>query len=280
MTQTPQTPEELEVVRRRYERWLAAMHRPAHARRTAEREAAFVLPYLRPGMRLLDCGHGPGSITIGLALAVAPGETVGIDILPENVQLATSNAAAAGSTNLNFLRGDIFDLPFEDASFDAVFIHAVLQHLHDPAAAVAEAYRVLAPGGLIAIGDADLEGFLIHPRSPGLDRWARLSTELREHDGGAPRAGRRLREWLVAVGCMKTVTTAAARAPATAEDARMSATWNAAYAEAPEFADYVRAAGLITRPELDEIAAAWRAWGESPGAFMAAFWCQAVGWKA
>lgn len=280
MTQTSQTPEELEVVRRRYERWLAAMHRPAHGRRTAEREAAFVLPHLSPGMRLLDCGCGAGSITIGLAAAVAPGETVGIDIHPENVQLAGANAAAAGSTNLRFQRADIFDLPFEDASFDAVFIHAVLQHLDDPAAAVAEAYRVVAPGGLIAIGDADLEGFLIHPRSPGLDRWARLSTELRQHDGGSPQAGRRLREWLVAAGCSKTVIGAAARAPATVDEARMSGAWNAAYAEAPEFVDYVVAAGLIDRAEVPEIAAAWRAWGESPGAFTAAFWCQAVGWKA
>ena len=49
-------------------------------RRTAARSAAFLLPHLRPGMRLLDFGCGPGSITVGLAGVVAPGEVVGVDI--------------------------------------------------------------------------------------------------------------------------------------------------------------------------------------------------------
>ena len=51
-------------------------------RRTAAGAASFLLPHLRSGIRLLDCGCGPGSITIGLAEAVAPGEVVGIDLEP------------------------------------------------------------------------------------------------------------------------------------------------------------------------------------------------------
>ena len=50
------------------------------ARRLAVRDAEFLLPYLKPGLRLLDLGCGPGSITIGLAGIVAPGEVVGVDI--------------------------------------------------------------------------------------------------------------------------------------------------------------------------------------------------------
>jgi len=64
------------------------------ARRTAERAAPFLLPHLRPGMRLLDCGVGPGTITFGLAQAVAPGEVVGIDLEATEVEQARALASA------------------------------------------------------------------------------------------------------------------------------------------------------------------------------------------
>ena len=56
------------------------------AKRMASQEAAFLLPHLRAGMHVLDAGCGPGSITLGLAAAVAPGEVVGIDIQPSQVE--------------------------------------------------------------------------------------------------------------------------------------------------------------------------------------------------
>ncbi|HMN31022.1 MAG TPA: class I SAM-dependent methyltransferase, partial [Caldilineaceae bacterium] len=61
---------------------------PAFPRRTAEQQAAFLLPHLQAGMALLDCGCGPGSITIGLAKGVAPGRAVGIDIDASQIALA------------------------------------------------------------------------------------------------------------------------------------------------------------------------------------------------
>ena len=67
-------------------------HAPAtvkqHAQRTAEEAAAFVLPELSAGMRLLDVGCGPGSITRGLAERVAPGEVVGVDLSKETLEAA------------------------------------------------------------------------------------------------------------------------------------------------------------------------------------------------
>src|SRR5258708_6746577 len=98
---------------------------PGLARRTAAREAAFLLPHLQPGMRLLDCGFGPGTITLGLAEFVAPGEVVGVDLEARQVDAARRRADDQGITNVRFERGDLYALPFPDASFDVVFANAV-----------------------------------------------------------------------------------------------------------------------------------------------------------
>src|SRR6516164_7135292 len=76
--------------------------------RTAAGEADFFLPHLRPGMRMLDCGSGPGTITLGLAAAVAPGEVVGVDLQPVQAAAARALAAARGVAGARFLTGDLY----------------------------------------------------------------------------------------------------------------------------------------------------------------------------
>ena len=102
------------------------------ALRTAAKEAAFFLSHLRPGMRLLDLGSGPGSITLGLAEKVSPGEVVGVDLQPSQVEKAQALSAARGVKNVRFEVADVYRLPFPDGSFDAVVAHVVLMHLSKP----------------------------------------------------------------------------------------------------------------------------------------------------
>src|SRR5438132_5601805 len=87
-------------------------HAPAtvrqHAQRTAEEAAAFLLGELRPGMRLLDVGCGPGSITRGLAGHVAPGQAVGLDLSRETLAAARAEAAARGLDNLSYEEGSVY----------------------------------------------------------------------------------------------------------------------------------------------------------------------------
>ena len=119
-------------------------------RRNAADCAAHLLPHLRPGMRLLDLGCGPGTISVGLADAVAPGELYGIDMEPSQVEMAGAAASAGGHANARFRTGDVANLPFDDAAFDVAHCHALLNHVPDTRAVLAEAKRVLKPGGLFA----------------------------------------------------------------------------------------------------------------------------------
>src|SRR5262249_13735761 len=91
-----------------------------HARRTAEMVAAFFLPFLKRGMRVLDVGWGPGSIPSGFARRVAPGETIGIDLSADVIATARSLAGETAARNLSFEVGNVYEPRFAAGTFDAV----------------------------------------------------------------------------------------------------------------------------------------------------------------
>ena len=139
--------------------------------RSAETHAAYLLPHLKPGHRVLDFGCGPGTISVGLARTVDPGEVHGIDMEESQIALARSAAEAGGHANATFHVGDVTKLPFEDNFFDAAHCHAVLMHVPDTAAALAEVKRVLKPGGIIAAREAILTAAFLRPsmtEAPGI----------------------------------------------------------------------------------------------------------------
>jgi ubiquinone/menaquinone biosynthesis C-methylase UbiE len=119
----------------------------AMAVRSADKEAAFFLPFLESGMSVLDGGCGPGSITQGIARVVNPGQVTAIDISEGQIAIAADKAQQAGVMNITFQSGNLLELPFEDASFDAVFTHMVVEHIADSDRAFSEIFRVLKPGG-------------------------------------------------------------------------------------------------------------------------------------
>ena len=262
-----------------YDRWLHPAHSPAHGRRTAARNAAFLLPHLRPGMRLLDAGCGPGSITLGLVEAVAPGEAIGIDASAASIEAARALATERGVTNVRFDVADVYALPFDDATFDATFCHAVLQHLPDPLAALREIRRVMRPGAIIGIADADHDSMVLWPRDPLLDRSLALLESLRKHNSrGDPRIGKRLRALLHEAGFARSTGSATAMHDGAADATRMAGEWQARYLESQPLVDYAVALGVSTADEIASMAAAWRAWAAHPGAFRATYWCEAVAW--
>lgn len=237
-----------------------------HARRTAERDAAYLVPRLRAGMRLLDIGCGPGTITTGLARAVAPGAVVGVDVAADVLVGAREHAASEGVTNVRFEEASVYALSYADASFEAAHAHQVLQHLTQPVDALLEVRRVLVPGGVVGVRDADYQTMVAWPREPQIDRWRDLYHTVATRNGADADAGRRLPSWLREAGFEDIVTTGTAVIFADAESVR---NWGTSWAErivASSLATQAVEYGLATREELDAISAGWRRWADAPDA--------------
>ena len=248
-----------------------------HARRTAEREAAYLLPRLHTGMRLLDVGCGPGTISTGLARAVAPGEVVGIDVSEDVIESARAHAAEVSVANARFEAASVYALPYEAASFDVAHAHQVMQHLATPVAALTEMRRVLRPGGIVAVRDADYATMSAWPRAASIDRWLEVYHAVAARNGADPDAGRRVRSWVTAAGFVDLEVTAVVELlsdPAEAGD------WGRSWAERalhsnfrPQAIEY----GIATAEEIEAIARGWQEWAESPEAFFMFVHIQCIG---
>lgn len=228
------------------------------ADRRAETHARFFLPHLTPGLSVLDLGCDPGSITVGIAAAVAPGIVTGFDQGAGQLGQARERAADLGLTNTRFEAASCYDIPLPDESVDRVFSHALLEHLADPARALAEIHRVLRPGGVVGVCSPDWGGFLLTPPSPALDRALDTYQGIQRDNGGDPRAGRKLGTHLVDAGFTHV-----------RGDARYERYTSPAYI-ASYLAEQLHQAGQTTHAHT------LRSWAAEPTAMFAQAWVSAV----
>ena len=237
----------------------------SHRWRTAENSAAYLLPHLQPGVKVLDVGCGPGTITIDFARRVAPAQIIGLDRSAAVIDAAREAAAEAGVENAEFTVGDVYELPYADGTFDVAHAHQVLQHLTDPVAALREMKRVTKPGGIVAVRDADYAAMTWYPESPGLDEWLALYHEVTQANGAEADAGRRLQSWVREAGFDPAGIEPGAGVwcYATPEDRTWWSELWADRAVASNFAAQAIEYGLADDVGLEHLAEAWREWGRA-----------------
>lgn len=116
---------------------------------------------IRPGMTVLDLGSGAGNDVFIAAREVGPsGHVIGIDMTEQMIGKANTNKAKLGMEIVEFRLGEIEQLPVDDNSIDVVISNCVLNLVPDKAAAFAEMYRVLRPGGSFTVSDIVVQGDL------------------------------------------------------------------------------------------------------------------------
>src|SRR5262249_7461607 len=145
--------------------------------------------------------------------------------------------------------------------------HQVLQHLSDPVRAMIEMRRVLRPGGIVAVRDADYASFAWAPRDPLLTRWLELYRDVARRNDAEPDAGRFLKGWALAAGFRDVKAASSTWTYADRESCEWWGRLGADRCELSSFAEQAIAYGLSTRDELTAIAAALRAWATQPDAF-------------
>lgn len=246
--------------------------------RSAPGHAAFFVPHLTSGMKLLDCGCGPGTVTLGFAEIIAPGTAIGTDIEQSQMTLATKNAEERRIANARFEVANIYELPFEDSSFDAVFMSALIGNLREPTRGLREAYRVLKPRGVIGVKEFDHGGDITYPLEPAMAKYDQLYRRLRAENGHNGESGRMIGALLLEAGFADLTMTATYEILSDTKVLQGAAqVFIGLLAEG--WSDAFTSRGWATAEDIQAMREAWLRFAEFPGALFAAAWCEAVAWK-
>lgn len=160
----------------------------------------FVLPLLRSGMRVLHVGCTAGGLTRSLGTAAHPIHVLGVDADPGLLADARQDTESAAVSTVDFVAGVPGGLPFADRVFDVVFAQGVVELVTDPAGLLAEMFRVLSPGGTVALSTTDWSKARLTPRTANVDAALRGRHLVRRRAGGDPFAGRRIAAQLAVAG--------------------------------------------------------------------------------
>lgn len=234
----------------------------SHAARTIANSARYLEPHLQPGRSLIDIGCGPGSITAEFANRLGPtGRVLGIDSSQTVIEQAS---AMHGASGVEFTTMNLYELDIVDDSFDIAHAHQVLQHLSDPVAALREMARVVRPGGIVAVRDADYAAMHWAPDSPLLDAWLSIYRKVARSNHAEPDAGRHLLRWAQEAGFTEITSTASVWLYATPESRQW---WGSGWADrivSSALAGQAVERRFASVDDLQAIAEGWHRWAEQP----------------
>jgi arsenite methyltransferase len=151
------------------------------------------LAELKPGETVLDLGSGGGIDVILTARRVGPtGKAYGLDMTDEMIELARDNQRKAGVQNVEFLKGEIENIPLPDDSVDVIISNCVINLSADKDRVLREAFRVLKPGGRFAVSDIVVRGEMPKEIQHMVELWAGCiagALEDRDYEAKLTRAG-------------------------------------------------------------------------------------------
>ena len=228
-----------------------------------------------PACAYSTSGCGPGTISVGLAKAVEPGELHGIDMEESQIELARAAAEAGGHINATFHVGDVTGLPFEDSSFDVAHCHGVLNHVPDTAAVLAEVKRVLKPSGILAAREWIAGAAIWFPPYRGPSK--NLLGALIDANGGHSTMGRELKNEFAKAGFTDIVASVSCLNWSSTEEIESRYDWIRNYLE-KQFAGEIIRLGLGTQ-DIDAFLEYLDEWKDHPGAFAANPWGEAIARK-
>lgn len=250
-----------------------------YTERKAEHQAAFVLPYLNPGMNLLDIGCGPGTITIGLADIVKPGFVTGIDHDKTSIDTAENIINEKNTKNAFFSISDTFSLPFRDNSFDAAFENNLFVHLSNKAIDSAkEIFRVLKNGGFFAARDADADSVVWGNQNEALKEFDKIFYSWQQSRGSEITIGKKLPAILREAGFVNSIKSISADMKGKPESVKSHAGIMITLLEGP-LKKFIMENGLGDDSLIGNLRENIISWGEHPDSFFANVHVEVIGWK-
>lgn len=246
-------------------------------KRSAFEKGRFLIPHLKETDHLLDCGCGPGSMTLDFASLLKKGRVSGIDLEPSQIEHAKQLMKERALSNAEFQKGNILNLPYKDATFDVAFTNGVLWTLESPIKALDELLRVVKPGGIIACREPSFDGLLYYPESKLFEKAFNLQLRSLDELGSYPNIGKELFSYFSEVNLQNTQVSVSCDVYSSSKKRKQIAQYFiAAWDEAP-WSKHIREKSWASEGEIKELQQELLCWEKKPGAFISAPWFEALG---